>query len=57
MAKASLLPQALTPTYKNLTSIAQETITGEMSKVTKKVTTPQPDAAPLGDSSYVKHIV
>ena len=44
MAKASLLPPCLTPKYQNLSQIAQEISSGEMSEVTKKsekVTTPQ----------------
>ena len=50
MAKASLLPQALTPTYKNLSPIVQEISSEEMSEVTKKVTTPQARCGSLGGS-------
>ena len=53
MTKASLLPQALTPTYKNLSPSAQEISSGEMSDVTKKKwQLVKPVAAPRGDSSY-----
>ena len=44
MAKASLLPPGLTPTYQNLSPKTQEISSGEMSEVAKKsekVTTPQ----------------
>ena len=54
MAKASILPQALTPTYQNLSPIAQEISSGEMSgESLKKWQLVKPDAAPRGDSSYI----
>ena len=37
MAKASLLPQGLTPKYQNFSPLAQEISSGEMSEVLKKV--------------------
>ena len=48
---ASLLPQALTPTYLNFRPFAQEISSGEKSEVTKKsdkVTTPQARCGSLG---------
>ena len=41
MAKASLLTAQSSDIYQNLSSIAQEIVSGEMSEVTKKVTTRQ----------------
>ena len=52
MAKGSLLPQALTPTYQNFSPVAHEISSGEMSESLKKLHLLKLDAAPRGDFLY-----